>query len=86
MGRVANQTRHSGTMRSRWTGGSITGARRLNPPSNIGWEIAVEPDSNGDVTIVLPITTDCTADGAICTSDGRKLSNRTELTVSGPEQ
>ena len=49
------------------TGGSVTGARRLEPPSNIGWEVVVEPDSNGDVTIVLPATTDCNAQGAICT-------------------
>ena len=66
------------------TGGSVTGARRLEPLSNIGWEIVVEPDSNGDVTIVLPATTDCNAQGAICTGDGRPLSNRLEITVSGP--
>ena len=29
-------------------GGSVTGARRLEPLSNIGWEVVVEPDSNGD--------------------------------------
>ena len=28
--------------------------------------------SNGDVTIVLPITEDCTADGAVCTGDTTK--------------
>ena len=66
------------------TGGSVTGARRLDPPSNIGWEVVVEPDSNGDVIIVLPITTDCNAQGAICTGDGRPLSKRLELSVSGP--
>ena len=66
-------------------GGSATGARRLNPGSNVGWMITVRPDSNGDVTIVLPITTDCAAQGAICTWDGRSLSNRLELSVSGPE-
>ena len=33
-----------------------------------------------------PVTTDCDADGAVCTGDGRKLSNRLELTVSGPGQ
>ena len=66
------------------TGGSVTGARRLEPLSNIGWEIVVKPDSNGDVTIVLPATTDCNAQGAICTGDGRPLSNRLEITVSGP--
>ena len=41
-------------------------------------------DGGGTVTIVLPATTDCASDGAICTSDGRKLSGRLELTVSGP--
>ena len=66
------------------TGGSVKGARRLEPPSNVGWEVSVKPDSNGDVTIVLPVTTDCAAQGAICTGDGRPLSNRLEITVSGP--
>ena len=47
------------------TGGSVTGARRLVKGSNIGWEIVVKSDSNGDVTITLPATTDCDAQGAI---------------------
>ena len=67
-------------------GGKVTGARRLVKGSNIGWEIVVEPDSNGDVTIVLPATTDCDAQGAICADGDKKLSNRLELTVSGPGQ
>ena len=66
------------------TGGEVIKARRLNPPSNTGWEIHVTPDGDGDVTIVLPVTTDCTATGAVCTGDGRPLSNRLELSVSGP--
>ena len=66
------------------TGGSVTKARRLDPPSNAGWEILVQPDGNGPVTIVLPATSDCDDDGAVCTEDGRKLSNRLQLTVSGP--
>ena len=66
------------------TGGQVTGARRLVPRSNVGWEIHVQPDGDGTVTIVLPATTDCTAEGAICTQDGRKLSNRLEITVQGP--
>ena len=66
------------------TGGSVTGARRLEPPSNTDWEVVVKPDSNGDVTIVLPITTDCDAQGAICTGDGRPLSNWLKITVLGP--
>ena len=66
------------------TGGSVDGARRLVSGSNIEWQIKIRPTSNGDVTIVLPITEDCTADGAVCTGDGRPLSNRLEITVSGP--
>ncbi len=66
------------------TGGSVSKARRLEAGKNVRWEITVQPSSNADVTIVLPITTDCTAQGAICTSDGRKLSGRVELTISGP--
>ena len=65
-------------------GGTVDGARRLVSGSNIEWQIKIRPTSNGDVTIVLPITEDCTADGAVCTGDGRPLSNRLEITVSGP--
>ena len=42
------------------------------------------PDGDGEVTITLPVTTDCAAQGAICTEDGRKLSYQLEVTVSGP--
>ena len=66
------------------TGGEVTEARRLEKPGNIRWEITVRPDSDGDVTVALPVTEDCAAEGAVCTEDGRMLSNRTELTVSGP--
>ena len=67
------------------TGGTVEKAQRLEKPSNIGWRITVEPDSDGQVDITLPVTTDCAADGAICTEDGRKLSNRLELTVEAKE-
>ncbi len=65
------------------TGGSILKAQRMNKPSNIKWRIMVRPDSSEDVTIVLPATTDCEAQGAVCTEDGRKLSNSLVFTVSG---
>ena len=68
------------------TGGSVTGARRLVSGKNLRWEIVVSPDSNGDVTITLPATTDCDAQGAICADGDRMLSNRLERTVSGPGQ
>ena len=66
------------------TGGSVTGARRLVSSKNLRWEIVVSPDSNGDVTITLPATTDCDAQGAICADGDKKLSSRLERTVSGP--
>ena len=68
------------------TGGSVTYVRRLERPGNIRWEITVTPGSSADVTIALNTTTNCSAQGAICTEDGRPLSNRLELTVSGPGQ
>ncbi len=67
------------------TGGEVTTARRLEEPSNIRWEITVAPEGNGSVTVVLPATTDCTAQGAICTGDGEMLSGEVTVTVAGPE-
>ena len=66
------------------TGGSVTYVRRLEPGKNVRWEITVTPGSSADVTIDLNNTTDCSAQGVICTEDDRKLSGELELTVSGP--
>ena len=66
------------------TGGTVNSAQRLTQGSNVGWRITVTPDSDDAVTVVLPVTTDCDATGAVCTADYRKLSNRNVLTVSGP--
>ena len=68
------------------TGGTVTNARRIEPPGNVRWEITVEPSSDVDATIVLPVTTDCDDQGAICTADGRMLSAEVALTVAGPEE
>ena len=67
------------------TGGTVKKAERLEKGSNTGWRVTVRPDGNGDVGIVLAATEDCDAQGAICTTDRRMLSNRNELSVSGPE-
>ena len=67
------------------TGGEVVKARRLEKGKNVRWEIHVTPDSSGGVTIVLPATTDCTVEGAICTQDRRPLSNQLEVTVPGPD-
>ena len=68
------------------SGGTVTKARRLDPPGNVRWEITVEPSSDADVTIILPETADCDDQGAICTEDGRMLSAEVTLTVAGPEE
>ena len=68
---------------------SVEGARRLDSDSgtpNIHWEITVRPDGDGEVVVTLPVTTDCADYEAICTDDGRMLSNELVLTVSGPGQ
>ena len=66
------------------TDGEVLKAKRVLKSSNIPWRITVRPGSNADVTVVLPVTTRCGAQGAICTRDGRKLSNSLNFTASGP--
>ena len=75
------------------TNGRVTRAQRLDNPHhehegmqpNRTWKISVSPDAaSEDVTIVLPATTSCDASGAVCTGDGRKLSNTESATVAGP--
>ena len=46
----------------------------------------MRPDSDRDLGIELPVTTNCAAQRAVCTADGRKLSNQLQFTVSGPGQ
>ena len=77
----------SGTLRDsalQVSGGSVTRATRQTQGSNLAWTIEIEPDDRDDVTVSLPQTTDCAATGAICTSDGRKLSELEWATVEGP--
>ena len=63
------------------SGGDIIAANRKVAGSNQEWTITVKPDGNGVVYITLPETTDCDASGAICTSDGTKLSTSIDFTV-----
>ena len=67
------------------TGGSVTYVRRLEPGSNVRWEITVTPSISNTVYIALNATTDCSAQGAICTERGRKLFGRLQLAVAGPD-
>ena len=67
------------------SGGAVTGARRVDGRHD-RWQITVEPDSDGDVTITLPAGRDCQVSGAICTrgKNRRQLSNSPSATVAGP--
>ena len=65
------------------TRGRVTDAKRRTQGSNLAWNITVEPDSStAPVTVTLPETTDCNAARAICTADGRPLSNSNSATVA----
>ena len=65
------------------SGGTVTRARRLERGANIGWEITIEPDSDGDLTVTLPVRA-CGESGAVCTDDSRTLSEVVSATVPGP--
>ncbi len=56
-------------------------AFKLEPPSGKRWEIVVSQmrgayDPNQPLTVVIGPTLDCDDTGAVCTEDGRMLSNR----------
>ena len=68
----------------RVTNGSIKNASRLVKRVSQRWEILVQPNSNSDVTITLSETQNCSAAGAVCAKDGRKLTNSTSARVLGP--
>ena len=59
-------------------------ARRVTPGTHLAWRVRVQPTSDADVVLVLPVTADCEAAGAVCTAGGKPLSNRLEATVKGP--
>ena len=48
------------------------------------WRLRVRPDSWPDTTVTLADGRDCGSAGAVCTADGRALSNTAEASVAGP--
>ncbi len=67
------------------TGGTVRGSRRASPAEYDRWIVRIRPSGPGDVTMTLPATTGgCDAAGAICTPDGRALSQPVSVTVQGP--
>ena len=66
------------------TNARVTGASRVAQGQNQRWTITVRTNSSDSVTVTLRATTDCSAAGAICTPDGRPLSNSPTATIQGP--
>ena len=67
------------------TGGSVTRGRRVDDRRDL-FEMTVEPDGAGDVTIELPAGRECGVSGAICTKgeNRRQLTNSPSAMVAGP--
>ena len=65
------------------SGGRATSAGRVNRRRDL-WELTVEPDSSADVTVTVAAGAACGTPAAVCTKDGRALSNTISATVRGP--
>ena len=67
------------------TGGTVADGQRVDGRHDL-FEVRVEPNSGGDVTITLPAGRDCSVSGAICTAgeNQRLLSNSPTAKVAGP--
>ena len=65
------------------SGGRATSASRVDRRRDL-WELTVEPDSRADVTVTVAAGAACGTPAAVCTKDGRALSNTISATVRGP--
>ena len=65
------------------SGGRATKAGRVNRRRDL-WQVTVEPDSLADVTVTLAAGAACDSPAAVCTKDGRALSDTISATVGGP--
>ena len=68
----------------RATDGTVLRSRRLNRPSNKGWEVHVRPETQGTVSVVLAGNRPCDETGAVCANDGGRLWNAVQVSVPGP--
>ena len=68
------------------TNGRLVDVKRTVRGENRSVTVRVRPASSEDVTITLAATADCAAADAICTRDGRTLSEAVSATVAGPPQ
>ena len=66
------------------TNGAVREAARVNG-SSAEWEVTVAPSSREAVTVSVSGGSDaCRQGDAVCTEDGRRLSNSPSVTVEGP--
>ena len=65
------------------SGGRVTKARPVKGRKD-RWDLTVKPDSLADVTVTLASGAACDIPEAVCTKDGRALSNTISKTVRGP--
>ena len=65
------------------TGGTIEQVQRIERNRKL-WEISIRPLSDDEIVIAVPLHESCGETGAICTADGRVLSNASSRTIPGP--
>ena len=63
------------------TNGEITRAPRATQGSNLAFVVTVQPSAASDISLSVRGTTDCEAEHAVCTEDGRMLAGGTSATV-----
>ena len=70
-------------------GGEVTSAREVYPREEdqevVVWEFEIEPDSDEDLTVSIEAGRSCEEPGAVCTTDGRALSEGISTMVRGPD-
>ena len=73
-------------------GGEVTSVREVDDRENeledreVAWEFEIEPDSDELLTVSLEAGRPCEEAGAICTPDGRALSEGIWTMVRGPDE
>ena len=60
---------------------AVTAVEAVTGRERRAWRVTVAPAGTGDVTLTLRESAQCSAPGAVCTSDGRKLSSAHSATV-----
>ncbi len=66
------------------TGGSIMAVARASDAPRKQFELTIQPSSNEAVSLFTSPTSDCNAQGALCTKDGRRLALYQAILIHGP--